>query len=305
MFARRPLEDLNRCIGDLGTANVRFRRQNMLLDAALANVHRQKEQLDVAVNNMSQGLAMFDAEQRLVVCNKLYAEMYGLSADLAESGVPLQRIADQLVAGGCYSETSADDLLSWMRHRLAGKEGPHHVSALGDGRSIAVLAQQMPGGGIVTTHQDITEQRLAEAKIVHMALHDTLTGLPNRVLLDERLEQALTRVRRGEVVAVHMLDLDHFKAVNDTLGHPAGDRLLKTVTERLRALVRERTRRASGATSSPSSRSPSSSPPMPPRWRSASSRLSASPTRSTAIRSTSASRWASPWGRPTVSAPPS
>ena len=110
---------------------------------------------------------------------------------------------------------------------------------LGDGRSIAVSAQQMPGGGIVTTHQDITEQRRAEAKIVHMALHDTLTGLPNRVLLNERLEQALTRVRRGEVVAVHMLDLDHFKAVNDTLGHPAGDRLLKMVTERLRALVRE------------------------------------------------------------------
>ena len=104
MFALRPLEDLNRCIGDLGTANVRFRRQNMLLDAALANVHRQKEQLDVALNNMSQGLAMFDAEQRLVVCNKLYAEMYGLSADLVEPGMPLQRIADQLVAVGCYSD---------------------------------------------------------------------------------------------------------------------------------------------------------------------------------------------------------
>jgi diguanylate cyclase (GGDEF)-like protein len=125
-------------------------------------------------------------------------------------------------------------------HRCATEpDVPRHVMELNDGRFVAVSARQMPGGGIVATHQDVTEQRRAEAKIVHMALHDTLTELPNRVLLNERLEHALTRVRRGEVVAVHMLDLDHFKAVNDTLGHPAGDKLLKVVTERLQALVRE------------------------------------------------------------------
>ncbi len=97
----------------------------------------------------------------------------------------------------------------------------------------------MADGYIVTTHQDITEQRRSEAKIVHMALHDALTGLPNRVLFNERLEHALARAKRGEIVAVHLLDLDHFKNVNDTLGHPAGDKLLKAVTERLRTLVRE------------------------------------------------------------------
>ena len=97
----------------------------------------------------------------------------------------------------------------------------------------------MSNGFIVTTHQDITEQRRSEAKIVHMALHDALTSLPNRVLLNERLEHALARVKRGEIVAAHLLDLDHFKNVNDTLGHPAGDKLLKVVTERLRKLVRE------------------------------------------------------------------
>ena len=219
--------------------NAELAQQNELLRQREEQLGQQKEQLDVALNNMSHGVAMFDAEQRLVVCNKLFAEMYGLSADQVELAMPLQAIADQLVGVGRYSDAGAQELLSWMRHRLAGRGAPHHVSELGDGRSIAVSAQQMAGGGIVTTHQDITEQRRAEAKIVHMALHDTLTGLPNRVLLNERLEQALTRVRRGEVVAIHMLDLDHFKAVNDTLGHPAGDRLLKTVTERLRALVRE------------------------------------------------------------------
>ena len=94
-------------------------------------------------------------------------------------------------------------------------------------------------GGFVTTYMDITERRRSEAKIAHMALHDALTGLANRVLLNEQLEQALTRVKRGDMVAVHLLDLDHFKNVNDTLGHPAGDKLLKEAADRLRALVRE------------------------------------------------------------------
>jgi diguanylate cyclase (GGDEF)-like protein len=104
---------------------------------------------------------------------------------------------------------------------------------------VAVSVQPMVGGGTVTTHHDITEQRRSEAKIAHMALHDTLTGLPNRVLLNQRLEDALLRVKRSEMLATHLLDLDNFKAVNDTLGHPAGDRLLGLVSDRLRKVVRE------------------------------------------------------------------
>src|SRR6202035_1510265 len=86
---------------------------------------------------------------------------------------------------------------------------------------------------------DVTEKRQAEARIAHMAHHDALTGLPNRMLFHERLDEALLRVRRyAEIIAVLYLDLDQFKNVNDTLGHPAGDRLLQAVAERLRTCVR-------------------------------------------------------------------
>lgn len=116
---------------------------------------------------------------------------------------------------------------------------PDRVVDLPDGRTIAISSEPMAGGGWVTTHQDITERRRVEKQIAHMAHHDSLTDLPNRVLFRERLTHALAQSSRGHRFAVLCLDLDHFKAVNDTLGHPIGDRLLTVAAQRLRKCLRD------------------------------------------------------------------
>ena len=142
------------------------------------------------------------------------------------------------------------------------------IVELKNGRTIKIRHRPMPGGGWVATHEDITEQRQAEVKIEHMAHHDWLTDLANRVLLNERLEQALGRCRK-QMVAVHHLDLDQFKAVNDTFGHPAGDKLLKIVAERLRGLVRETdTIARTGGDEFVIVQAPIADPAMQRRWRS-------------------------------------
>jgi diguanylate cyclase (GGDEF)-like protein len=214
----------------LGEQNERLRQQETALKA-------QNLILDAALETMSQGLCMFDADQRVITCNSRYAEMYGLSAEQVRAGTPLRRIVEHRIAKGLFIAAGPEE---YLRERMAPVLAPSNtIHELSDGRSIAIARRPTPGGGWVTTHEDITEHRRKEARIAHMAHHDALTNLPNRVLLNERLELALARTRQGETAACHLLDLDDFKNVNDTLGHPSGDKLLRQVAERLCTLVRE------------------------------------------------------------------
>src|SRR5882757_5591985 len=239
VYAIRDLRERRRAAAQIEDFNGRLQQQHDLLKVQEQQLRAQNVQLDAALNNIAQGLAMFDADQRLVLCNRRYAEIYELSPDQVTLGTTLLEIIRHRVGNKLLSDMSPEAIVDAMLRKRNGTHFGEFYSQLSDGRCIAITVQPMADGGTVTTHQDITEQRRSEAKISHMALHDALTGLPNRALLNEHLEHALARVKRGEIVATHLLDLDYFKNVNDTLGHPVGDKLLKMVAERLRALLRD------------------------------------------------------------------
>src|SRR5258705_6520223 len=197
-------------------------------------------QFDSAINNMSHGVCFFDPAHRLNVCNDRYVEMYDLPRDRVGPGTSLAEIVDMRFDVGSFPAMSREEYLHWRTKVAVSAEPTDSIVELRNGRTFKIRHRPMPDGGWVATHEDITEQRQSEVKIEYMAHHDSLTDLANRVLLNERLEQALgKRIHREEIVAVHHLDLHHFKAVNDTFGHLPRGKPLKIVPRRLRGLVRD------------------------------------------------------------------
>uniref|UniRef100_Q07PV4 Diguanylate cyclase/phosphodiesterase n=1 Tax=Rhodopseudomonas palustris (strain BisA53) TaxID=316055 RepID=Q07PV4_RHOP5 len=196
----------------------------------------ERERLDIAISNITRGLLMYDADGRLVVCNRQYIEMHGLSPEVVKPGLPFCDLMAYRKQIGSF-DGDVEEFCSSIRRNLADGKISRYLLETGDGRSIESVTKPLPTGGWLVMTEDVTQRRLYDERIAHMAHYDALTDLPNRVLFHERLESALDAREPDDQLAVFYIDIDQFKSVNDSLGHSIGDELLKIVADRLRGCL--------------------------------------------------------------------
>ena len=208
--------------------------------SAEADAESARARLAAAFESASESIALFDADDRLVFANRASQSLESAVADAWRTGVEYRSYLQAAVSAGLYPESLGQED-AWLIERMeqhSEAAGPVEV-ARQDGQWQLLNEHNLPDGGTISIGTDITERKRAEQRVHFLAHHDALTGLPNRTLFKDRLEQAIAQAARAErKVAVLMLDLDRFKHINDNLGHSAGDQLLIEVAARLRRCAR-------------------------------------------------------------------
>ena len=213
-------------------------RENRELAQRVAD---QNVRFDAALNNMPQGLCMFDSSGRLVVSNRRFRESYASSPVVLSPGMSVSTVAQEFVKHGALTPNAANGLVADIQANLLSKRSASGQFLLPNGRIIAKSQTTIADGGALVLFEDVTERNQAEARVRYLATHDVLTGLPNRALFTQLLRDEIEGAEQsGRQFCVLFIDLDRFKMINDTLGHAAGDALLREASARLKACVRER-----------------------------------------------------------------
>ena len=204
------------------------------LKRLVSQLGRQQAHIEVILACMSQGIALYDNNRLLLVGNRRYMNIYGLREELAVAGTPVETIVELRTENDAYPAREQADCAARYIAMTRGDMPSPQIFRLRDGRIISVNCHSLEGGGWLSTHDDITELWKLQQEVEHMAFHDQLTDLANRRLLQSRLDAAGAEADKGRPSALILIDLDEFKAVNDSHGHMVGDELLQAVAGRLR-----------------------------------------------------------------------